>query len=63
MSQKALTALAFLIGGLLAIVIIISLAQKTLDGTGVAVALTSALVGIVGGSVIKRGGDSKEDPP
>ena len=53
MSQKAMTALVFLIVSLLAIVVVIGLAQKTLDSTGVAVALCSALTGIVGGVLLR----------
>lgn len=53
MSQKSLTALAFLVVSLLSIVVLIGLAQRTLDTTGVAVALGSVLTGIVGGSLLR----------
>ena len=59
MSQKAVTGLIFLIAGLLAVVVLVGLAQKILDATGVAVALSSVLTGIVGG-VLLRG---KATPP
>lgn len=63
MSQKALTALAFIAIGLLAVVIIIGLAQRLLDPTGVAVSLSALVSGIVGGAVLrsrqdKGGGDA-----
>lgn len=62
MSQKALTALVFLIAGLLAIVVVVGLAQRLLDPTGVAVALSSLITGVVGGTILrsrsgKGGGD------
>lgn len=60
MSQKAVTALIFLIAGLLAVVVLVGLAQKILDATGVAVALSSVLTGIVGG-VLLRG--KSPNPP
>lgn len=53
MHEKAVTAIAFLVGSLLAIVVVIGLAQKTLDSTGVAVALCSVLTGIVGGALLR----------
>lgn len=53
MSQKALTALVFVIVGLLAVVVLVGLAQRILDATGVAVALSSVLTGIVGGALLK----------
>lgn len=59
MSQKAVTILVFLVAGLLAVVIVVGLAQKTLDTTGTAVVLTSLLTGIVGGVFLrsKNSGD------
>jgi len=65
-SQKALTALAFLVAGLLATTILVGLAQRILDATGVAVALSSVLTGIVGGALLRSrsaGRDSEGDPP
>lgn len=59
MSQKALTALVFLIAGLLACVVLVGLAQKILDVTGVAVALSSVLTGIVGGLLLRN----RQTPP
>ena len=53
MSTKALTALAFLVFGLLTIVVIVGLARKALDPTGVAVVLSSMLTGIVGGAALR----------
>lgn len=53
MSQKAFTALIFLVVSLLAVVVLVGLAQRTLDTTGVAVALGSVLTGIVGGSLLR----------
>lgn len=53
MSQKALTALVFLVVSLLAVVVLVGLAQRTLDATGVAVALCSVLTGIVGGALLR----------
>lgn len=57
MSQKALTALVFLIAGLLAVVILVGLAQRLLDVTGVAVALSSVITGVVGGALLKARSD------
>lgn len=63
MSQRALTALVFLVAGLLAVTVLVGLAQRILDVTGVAVALSSVLTGIVGGALLrsrmppKDGGD------
>lgn len=59
MSQKAITALVFMIAGLLAVTVLVGLAQRILDVTGVAVALSSVLTGIVAGLVFK----SKSPPP
>ena len=53
MSTRAMTALVFLVAGLLAIVVLVGLAQRILDATGVAVALSSVLTGIVGGSILR----------
>ena len=53
MSQKALTALTFLVASLMSVVVLVGLAQRTLDTTGVAVALGSVVTGIVGGSLLK----------
>ena len=62
MSPKALTALVFAITGLLSVVVIVGLAQRILDATGVAVALVSLLTGVVGGAILRSknsGGDGK----
>lgn len=63
MSQKSITALVFIIVSILAIVVVIGLAQRTLDATGVAVALCSVLTGIVGGALLRsrntKDGDEK----
>lgn len=62
MSQKALTALVFLVATLLAVVVVVGLAQRILDATGVAVALSSVLTGIVGGAILRsRGRDNNDD--
>lgn len=64
MSQKALTALVFLVAGLLAATVLIGLAQRILDATGVAVALSSVLTGIVGGTLLRSrtgGKDGESD--
>ena len=65
MSQRALTALVFLVAGLLAATVLVGLAQRILDATGVAVALSSVLTGIVGGSLLRARGskDGEGDPP
>lgn len=60
MSNKALTALIFVVAGLLAIVIVVGLAQRILDATGVAVALTGSMSGLVAGAVL-RSKNSKDD--
>jgi hypothetical protein len=54
MNSKALTTLVFIIAGLLAVVVLVGLAQRLLDVTGVAVALCSVLTGVVGGALLKR---------
>lgn len=53
MSQKAITALVFIIVTLLSVVVVVGLAQRILDATGVAVALSSLLTGVVGGLIFK----------
>lgn len=61
-----MTALVFLVAGLLAVVVLVGLAQKILDATGVAVALSSVLTGIVGGSILRgrvTNDDKKDDAP
>ena len=63
-SQKALTALVFLIAVFLGIVILVGLAQRELDVTGVAVALSSVITGLVGGAILRgraNGGDKGGD--
>lgn len=54
MSQKALTALIFLVVSLLSIVVVVGLAQRILDATGVAVALSTLLTGLVGGVLLRK---------
>lgn len=61
MSQKALTALVFMVAGLLAVVILVGLAQRILDVTGVAVALSSVITGVVGGALLRSRGDKGGD--
>lgn len=56
MNPKALYALAFVLVGLLAAVIIVGLAQKTLDTTGVATVLGGLLSGVVAGIVLREKG-------
>lgn len=53
MSNKAVTALVFVIVGLLGIVVVVGLAQRILDATGVAVALSTLLSGIVVGVIMR----------
>lgn len=53
MTSRALTALVFFVAVLLGIVIVVGLAQKTLDPTGVAVALSTLITGIAGGLVLR----------
>lgn len=48
-----MTALVFLVVGLLAVVIFVGLAQKTLNTTGVAVSLTSIITGYFGHLALK----------
>lgn len=60
MPEGAWTALAFLIATLLAIVVLIGIAQKSLDVPGTVVALSAVLTGIVSSVVLrerKRGDD------
>lgn len=62
MSQKAMTALAFLIAGLIGIVVVVGLAQRILDATGVVLALSTVLTGLIGGVVMRdrtKGGDDQ----
>jgi hypothetical protein len=64
-SQKAVTALVFLIAVFLGIVILVGLAQRELDVTGVAVALSGVISGIVAGGLLRgrsnpdKGGDGE----
>lgn len=48
-----MTALAFLIAALIAIVAVVGLAQRILDATGVILALSTVLSGLVAGTVMK----------
>lgn len=63
MSPKAVTALVFLIAGLLAVVVVVGLAQRLLDPTGVAVALCSMLTGIAGGAILRSRSDKSGGGP
>lgn len=54
MSGKAITAVVTALVALLSLVIIVGLAQKQLDPTGVAVMLGSSLSGIVAGVLFKN---------
>jgi hypothetical protein len=58
MSQRALTALVFLLASLLTVVVVVGLAQRILDATGVAVALSSVLTGVVGGAILRARTDT-----
>lgn len=53
MSSRALMALVFFIAGLLAVVILVGLVQKTLDTAAVAVCLSTVLTGIVSGALLR----------
>lgn len=53
MSQRAVTALVFFLVALLAVVVLVGLAQRILDATGVAVALCSVITGTVGGLLLR----------
>lgn len=53
MSSKAMTALVFMIAGLIAVVVVVGLAQRILDATGVVLALSTVLSGMVAGVVMK----------
>lgn len=53
MTPRALQGLAFLVAALLAVVILVGLAQSKLDVTGVAVTLCTVLTGIVGGTILR----------
>lgn len=59
MSQKAITALAFCIVGLLGLVVVVGLAQRILDATGIALALSTLLTGLIVGIVTR----DKTKPP
>lgn len=62
MSQKALTALVFLLVSFLGIVIIVGLARAELDTSGIAVALSSVITGLVGGAILRgKSGDKDGD--
>lgn len=63
MTPRAMTALVFLIACLLSVVVLVGLFQRTLDTTGVAVALTSMLTGLVGGLVLRAKSKSDGDNP
>lgn len=60
MSEKAVTALVFLIAALLAVVVVVGLAQKLLEPTGVAVALCSMMTGIAGGAILRSRSADKD---
>lgn len=62
MSPKALTALVFMVAGLLVVVVVVGLALRILDVTGVAYALITLLTGVVSGAILRsknHGGDGK----
>lgn len=61
MSQKAWTALAFLVFALLAVVVTVGLAQQSLDPTGTAVVLGSMFSGLVGGAVMRQRSSRGDD--
>lgn len=62
MSQKALTALVFLLVAFLGIVILVGLARAELDTSGIAVALSSVITGLVGGAILRgKSGDKDGD--
>lgn len=63
MSQKAMTALAFFIAGLIALVVFVGLAQKILDATGTVVALSGILTGLIAGVALRDRTKSGGDPP
>lgn len=54
MSQRAITALVFFLAGLLAVVVLVGLAEKILDATGVAVSLTTLLTGTIAGIALRN---------
>lgn len=62
MSNKLLYSLASVIAGLLVLVIIVGLAQKTLDTTGVALMLGPVLTGLVTGIVMRERDRNKDKP-
>jgi uncharacterized membrane protein len=53
LSQRAATALVFLLAGLLAVVIIVGLVERSLGLTGVVEALSTLLTGVVGGMYLR----------
>lgn len=63
MSNKPLLAIAYVLAGLIAVVVIVGLAQQKLDPTGTATVLSGVLSGVVAGVVLreksKGGGDEK----
>ena len=63
MSQKAITALVFLIAILLVVVVVVGLFQGLLEITGVAITLCSVLTGIVGGSMYRNRSDKDGGGP
>lgn len=63
LSPKALTVLVFLIAGLLCVVVVTGLYQKSLDPTGIGVALISVIGGLVMGAFRRSGSDKDGDGP
>lgn len=61
LSAKALTALVFMIAGLLGVVVLTGLYQGSLDSTGIALALSSVITGLVTGALYKSRSESKND--
>lgn len=59
MSQRAATALVFILAALLAVVIIVGLVERSLGLTGVVEALSTLLTGVVGGMYLR----GKTPPP
>lgn len=56
-----MTALAFLVFALLAVVVVVGLARRTLDATGTAVVLSSMLTGIIGGLTLRSRSNRGDD--
>lgn len=60
-NSKAFVALAYVVVGLIAITLFVSLIRDKVDGTGVIVSLSAVLTGLIGGMVMREAKKKDDD--